>query len=125
VVTFDARLDAIRSGPTGPDIGAFFDFDGTLIDGYSASALYAHRIRNRDLGAGELLHTVRAMSGGDLAESEFADPSTADSPAGEAVASRSWRASVSSCSASASAATCSTRRGDWSRPTSGRATPSR
>jgi len=35
-------LEQIRSGPSGPQIAAFFDFDGTLIDGYSAAALYEH-----------------------------------------------------------------------------------
>jgi putative phosphoserine phosphatase/1-acylglycerol-3-phosphate O-acyltransferase len=70
-MTFSARLEEIRSGPRGPEIGAFFDFDGTLIEGYSANALYSHRLRNHDLGIGEVLHTIKAMSGGTLAESEF------------------------------------------------------
>ena len=39
----DALLAQIRNGPHGPRIGAFFDFDGTIIDGYSASTLYRHR----------------------------------------------------------------------------------
>ena len=32
-----AALDAIAQSPKGPRIGAF-DYDGTLIDGYSAAA---------------------------------------------------------------------------------------
>ena len=28
-------LDRIEQGPAGPTVGAFFDYDGTLIDGYS------------------------------------------------------------------------------------------
>jgi putative phosphoserine phosphatase/1-acylglycerol-3-phosphate O-acyltransferase len=69
--SFDAVLETISLSERGPAIGAFFDFDGTLIEGYSAGALYSHRIRNRDLGLVEVLHTVRAMSGGTMAESEF------------------------------------------------------
>src|ERR1700712_1757248 len=70
-MTFSDTLEQIRSGPVGPEIGAFFDFDGTLIEGYSANALYSHRLRNHDLGIGEVVHTIKAMSGGTLAESEF------------------------------------------------------
>jgi len=33
-----ALLAEIAAGPEGPEIGAFFDFDGTLIAGYSAEA---------------------------------------------------------------------------------------
>ena len=39
------RLDEVYSGPTGPRIGAFFDFDGTLIHGFSAVDFYLDRIR--------------------------------------------------------------------------------
>jgi putative phosphoserine phosphatase/1-acylglycerol-3-phosphate O-acyltransferase len=31
-------LDEVGRAPKGPEVGAFFDFDGTLIAGYSASA---------------------------------------------------------------------------------------
>jgi putative phosphoserine phosphatase / 1-acylglycerol-3-phosphate O-acyltransferase len=70
-VSVDALLDEIRSDATGPQVAAFFDFDGTLIDGYSASALYAHRFRNFEIGPAELLHTIRASLGGALSEHEF------------------------------------------------------
>lgn len=62
----------VRSGPEGPAIAAFFDFDGTLIDGYSAAALYGHRMRNLEVGPAELLHTMRLMAGGEtLTEEQF------------------------------------------------------
>jgi putative phosphoserine phosphatase/1-acylglycerol-3-phosphate O-acyltransferase len=66
-----ALIDEIKSGPKGPDVAAFFDFDGTLIDGYSASALYAHRFRNFEIGPAEMLHTLRATLGGTLSEVDF------------------------------------------------------
>ncbi|GAA5174275.1 HAD-IB family hydrolase [Pseudonocardia eucalypti] len=61
----------IGAGPSGPGIAAVFDFDGTLIDGYSAAALYEHRFRNLELGPGELLRMVRASTGPTLTEEQF------------------------------------------------------
>lgn len=36
----------VENGPRGPEIGAFFDFDGTLIDGYSLGAFARHHVRS-------------------------------------------------------------------------------
>lgn len=69
----DAAVAAILAGPSGPKIGAFFDFDGTLIDGYSAAAYFGDRLRRREMGVRELVDTLRLMSRGDLNEAEFAD----------------------------------------------------
>ena len=60
-------------GPGGPKVAAFFDFDGTLIEGYSAGALYAHRARNFELGPDEFVRTLRAALGGPLDEAAFED----------------------------------------------------
>ena len=49
-----ARLAEIAAGPTGPQIGAFFDFDGTLIDGFSASHLVKDRWKKKQLGLREV-----------------------------------------------------------------------
>jgi putative phosphoserine phosphatase / 1-acylglycerol-3-phosphate O-acyltransferase len=68
---FDESTAAVAAMPEGPRIGAFFDFDGTLIHGYSATALLAHRFRKREIGPLEILHTARAMAGDTLAEAEF------------------------------------------------------
>ena len=70
-MSVDVLLDEIKTGPSGPAVGVFFDFDGTLIDGYSASALYAHRFKNFEIGPVEFLHTVRASLGGSLSEDAF------------------------------------------------------
>lgn len=66
-------LDAILAGPAGPKIAAFFDFDGTLIDGYSAGAYFSDRLRHGEMGFGELVATAKMMTMGDLNEAEFAD----------------------------------------------------
>lgn len=51
-------LDDVAASPEGPQVAAFFDFDGTLIDGYSAKAFFKERLKNRDIGLRELLRTV-------------------------------------------------------------------
>ena len=68
----DTLLEEVRTGPSGPRIAAFFDFDGTLIDGYSAAALYSHRLRNFEIGPVEAAHTVLAGLRGPLSEDQFA-----------------------------------------------------
>jgi putative phosphoserine phosphatase/1-acylglycerol-3-phosphate O-acyltransferase len=50
----------ILTAPAGPGIAAFFDFDGTLIDGYSALAFLSDRARRRDLPAAEGARLLRA-----------------------------------------------------------------
>jgi putative phosphoserine phosphatase/1-acylglycerol-3-phosphate O-acyltransferase len=72
MTTLEATFGAIRSGPAGPGIAAFFDFDGTLIDGYSATALYSHRLRNFEIGPDEALRTMLASLRSDAGEEQFA-----------------------------------------------------
>lgn len=68
----DAAVGAVAAGPRGPQIGAFFDFDGTLIDGYSAAPYFAERLRRREMGLAEVLDVWRTAHRHDLSESEFA-----------------------------------------------------
>lgn len=70
-VDTEAMLEQIRHGPTGARIAAFFDFDGTLIDGYSATTLYERRLRARQVGPGEMLRAIKAARGGPMSEAEF------------------------------------------------------
>ncbi|MDN5749626.1 MAG: HAD-IB family hydrolase, partial [Pseudonocardia sp.] len=43
----EERLIAdVEAGPQGREVGAFFDFDGTLIDGYSLDAFARHHVRS-------------------------------------------------------------------------------
>lgn len=51
---------SIADGPAGAHIGAFFDLDGTLVDGFTAVAHAGHRIRHRQAGIGEILGVVEA-----------------------------------------------------------------
>ncbi|WP_374198840.1 HAD family hydrolase [Mycobacterium sp. MYCO198283] len=50
----------IDGGPTGPRIGAFFDLDGTLVDGFTAMAHAGDRIRRRQAHLGEVLGVIEA-----------------------------------------------------------------
>ena len=54
----DDLLAAVAAGPQGPDVGAFFDFDGTLIHGYSAALYFRQRLASREMGPQELLGTL-------------------------------------------------------------------
>ncbi|MEA2146328.1 MAG: putative phosphoserine phosphatase / 1-acylglycerol-3-phosphate O-acyltransferase [Solirubrobacteraceae bacterium] len=56
----EAVAREILGTPSGPDVAAFFDFDGTLIDGYSAVAFLKDRARRRELPAGEFARLLRA-----------------------------------------------------------------
>src|SRR5271167_5208142 len=73
LITVDELIEQIKMAPDGPKVAAFFDFDGTMIQGYSAGALYAHRARNLDLGPDEFVRTMRAALGGPLTEEAFKD----------------------------------------------------
>lgn len=66
------RLDAIRAAPPGPQVGAFFDYDGTLIDGYSAAAYFTDRVRRGEAGAAEILRMLQLARGPDPTDDEFA-----------------------------------------------------
>jgi putative phosphoserine phosphatase / 1-acylglycerol-3-phosphate O-acyltransferase len=66
-------IAAIEAGPRGPQVGAFFDFDGTLIDGYSAAPYFAERLRRREMSLGEAADIVRTVLRGEMSESEFAE----------------------------------------------------
>src|SRR5262249_34227312 len=44
----------VEAGPSGPQTGAFFDFDGTLIDGYSLSAFARHHLTSGQIAPSDL-----------------------------------------------------------------------
>ena len=53
-------IEEIESGPEGPEVGAFFDLDGTLIAGYSANVFYQEFLRRRQMSAGEIARSLAA-----------------------------------------------------------------
>ena len=46
------RLAEIQAAPDGDKVAAFFDYDGTLIEGFSVSAIYRERVVARGFGSG-------------------------------------------------------------------------
>ncbi len=73
--TRDLRLPGsvaeIMASPLGPQIGAFFDLDGTLVAGFTAVILTQERIRRRDMGVGEMISMVTAGLNHQLGRIEF------------------------------------------------------
>ena len=55
-------LDAIQASPDGPGICAIFDFDGTIISGYSAIAFIREQLRRGDLSVRDFLELASAMT---------------------------------------------------------------
>lgn len=59
-------VEAIEGGPQGPEVGAFFDLDGTLVAGYTAATFYGDRLRGREVSPAEFLRTVVTAVDGEL-----------------------------------------------------------
>jgi putative phosphoserine phosphatase/1-acylglycerol-3-phosphate O-acyltransferase len=51
-------VEDVRQAPPGKAIGVFFDFDGTVIAGYSAGVFAKDRLRKRQVSLGEVLRML-------------------------------------------------------------------
>ena len=65
------RLAEVYDGPSGPEVAAFFDFDGTVIHGYSAVDFYLDRIRSGKVGPLEAIRTTALALKGVETEEDF------------------------------------------------------
>lgn len=63
----------IESSPAGPEVGAFFDLDGTLVAGFTGVIMTRDRLRRGQLGVGEFIGMVQAGLNHQLGRSEFED----------------------------------------------------
>jgi len=61
----------IRTGPSGPKVGAFFDLDQTLLAGYSATAFFRERLTSGRMGPGELAESLLGALSFGLGRTEF------------------------------------------------------
>jgi HAD superfamily hydrolase (TIGR01490 family) len=68
-----AGLTDLPEVASGARAAAFFDFDGTLIDGYSAAAFLRDRARRGDLPAGEAVKLIRGSFEARAGRIEFDD----------------------------------------------------
>ena len=64
-------IAAVEAGPKGAHIGAFFDFDGTLIDGYSLSAFARHHLRSLQVTPADLGRMLLTGIRGVTSEEDF------------------------------------------------------
>ena len=64
-------ITAVEAGPKGAHIGAFFDFDGTLIDGYSLSAFARHHLRSLQVAPADLGRMLLTGIRGVTTEEDF------------------------------------------------------
>lgn len=61
------HLERIAQAPKGPQVAAYFDLDGTLVSGYTASTFFKDRVRRGDIELGHFVRTfVSAVDGGYL-----------------------------------------------------------
>jgi putative phosphoserine phosphatase / 1-acylglycerol-3-phosphate O-acyltransferase len=58
----DNYLKDLTAVEDGPHIAALFDFDGTIIAGYSAMALLQEKFKRREMGAKEIIETANVMA---------------------------------------------------------------
>ncbi len=61
---FAEHLARISAAPAGPSVGAFFDLDGTLVAGYTASTFFTDRVKSRDVDLGHFMRTFVAVIDG-------------------------------------------------------------
>ena len=59
---FDQLLESIDAAPSGPSVGAFFDFDGTLIGGYSVFPFLREQYKSGRLSGAELAELLGATA---------------------------------------------------------------
>ena len=63
----------ILASPEGPEVGAFFDMDGTLVAGFTGVIMTQDRLRRRQMGVGEFIGMVQAAVNHQLGRAEFED----------------------------------------------------
>ena len=75
------RLAQIRSAPAGDTVCAFFDYDGTLIEGFSAADIFKARVLSLDFTAGEVRDALLIGLRGCSSEQDYAEVLEATRPA--------------------------------------------
>lgn len=63
MATLKTLLESIEQSEDGPQVAAIFDFDGTLIAGFSATVFIREQIRRGDLSPAQFVELMNAMAG--------------------------------------------------------------
>jgi HAD superfamily hydrolase (TIGR01490 family) len=69
--TEEQLLADVEAAPRGPRVGAFFDFDGTVIDGYSLAAFARHHLRSLHVTPADLGQLLLTGLRGVTTEEDF------------------------------------------------------
>ena len=62
ITEYRSHLQDVLDAPEGAHIAALFDFDGTIIAGYSATAMLWEKIKRREMTAEEVVETINVMA---------------------------------------------------------------
>ncbi|WP_339825731.1 HAD-IB family hydrolase [uncultured Parasphingorhabdus sp.] len=62
IADYQSHLQDVLDAPEGAHIAALFDFDGTIIAGYSATAMLWEKIKRREMTAEEVVETINVMA---------------------------------------------------------------
>ena len=108
-----ALLADIDAGPEGPEVGAFFDFDGTLIAGYSAEAFVLDTIRGRKVDPQTMVRSVLAGLDMQLRGRDVTALMEIAAEAGRGRREEALIDSASACSGSGWPGRSTPRRGRW------------
>ena len=61
----------VEASPPGPEIGAFFDLDGTIVAGFTVTVMTQERIRRGEIGFGEIGLMLQAIVAYSMGRLEF------------------------------------------------------
>ena len=70
-MNIEQAIERVRTGPHGPEIAAFFDFDGTIVHGFSGVHFFRDRMLAGKVSASELAATMINGLRGTESEEDF------------------------------------------------------
>lgn len=70
-MNIEQALERVRTGPRGPEVAAMFDFDGTIVHGFSGVHFFRDRLLAGKVSAAELAGTMLNGLRGTDSESDF------------------------------------------------------
>ena len=73
VLRLPGSVAEIEASQEGPEVGAFFDLDGTLVAGFTGVLMTQDRLRRGQMSVGEFIGMVQAGLNHQLGRSEFED----------------------------------------------------
>ncbi|WP_194166293.1 HAD-IB family hydrolase [Mycolicibacterium sp. P9-22] len=73
IMRLPGTVAEIEGSPEGPQVGAFFDLDGTLVAGFTGVLMTRDQLRRGQMSVGEFIGMVQAGINHQLGRSEFED----------------------------------------------------